>query len=35
VIEGYMREAKQYPRLQGIPVKIQGLEGYWRKSRTA
>lgn len=32
VIEGYMREAKTYPRLGSIPVKIHGLEGYWRKS---
>lgn len=31
VIEGYMRDAEQYPRLGGIPVKIEGLEGYWRK----
>lgn len=30
VIEGYMREAERYPRLQGIPVKVHGLEGYWR-----
>jgi MoaA/NifB/PqqE/SkfB family radical SAM enzyme len=30
VIEGYMREAQSYPRLGGIPVKIEGLEGYWR-----
>jgi MoaA/NifB/PqqE/SkfB family radical SAM enzyme len=30
VIEGYMREAKTYPRLDAIPVKIHGLEGYWR-----
>jgi MoaA/NifB/PqqE/SkfB family radical SAM enzyme len=30
VIEGYMREAKTYPRLAGIPVKIEGLKGYWR-----
>lgn len=31
VIEGYMRDAEKYPRLAGIPVKIGGLEGYWRK----
>lgn len=30
VIEGYMREAKTYPRIASIPVKIHGLEGYWR-----
>lgn len=31
VIEGYMRDAPTYPRVSGIPVKIEGLEGYWRK----
>jgi MoaA/NifB/PqqE/SkfB family radical SAM enzyme len=29
VIEGYMRDAKQFPRVNGIPVKPKGLEGYW------
>lgn len=30
IIEGFMREAEQYPRIKNIPIKIQGLEGYWR-----
>lgn len=31
VIEGYMREAKTFPHVNGVPLKPQGLEGYWRK----
>lgn len=31
VIEGYMRDAETYPNANGIPVKLSGLEGYWRK----
>lgn len=34
VIEGYMRDAQNYPRLDGIPIKIEGLEGYWRNNGT-
>jgi molybdenum cofactor biosynthesis enzyme MoaA len=34
VIEGYMRDAEEYPRLAGIPVKLQGLEGHWRNKPT-
>jgi organic radical activating enzyme len=33
VIEGYMRDALTYPRANNEPVKIRGLEGYWRKDR--
>ncbi len=31
VIEGYMREAETFPHAGGVPIKPQGLEGYWRK----
>lgn len=34
VIEGYMRDAETFPRVDGIPNKPQGLEGYWRKEKT-
>lgn len=33
VIEGYMRDAESYPMNEGVPVKLQGLEGYWRKEK--
>lgn len=32
VIEGYMRGAKSYPTQNGEPIKLTGLEGYWRKA---
>lgn len=35
VIEGYMREAATYPRQNLVPLKIRGLEGYWREARDA
>lgn len=33
VIEGYMRESQNYPKLKGIPINAHGmgLEGFWRK----
>jgi molybdenum cofactor biosynthesis enzyme MoaA len=31
VIEGYMRDAETFPRVNNIPVKPKGLEGYWKK----
>ena len=33
VIEGYMRESKNYPREEGIPTRKPGLEGYWRDEK--
>lgn len=33
VIEGYMREAETFPRIDDIPFKPHGLEGYWRKEK--
>ncbi len=33
VIEGYMRESANYPKTQGVPEKVQGLEGYWRDEK--
>ncbi len=30
VIEGYMRESQNYPKVAAVPVKTPGLEGYWR-----
>jgi len=34
VIEGYMRDAATYPRDKLVPLKIRGLEGYWRDAKT-
>jgi len=31
VIEGFMRESQNYPKVDNIPIKEKGLEGYWRK----
>jgi molybdenum cofactor biosynthesis enzyme MoaA len=33
VIEGYMRESANYPKVTGIPEKMSGLEGYWRDTK--
>ena len=35
VIEGYMRESENFPKLKGIPINAHGmgLEGFWRKQR--
>lgn len=33
VIEGYMRDAKTFPRVDNVPVKPRGLEGYWKETR--
>ena len=33
VIEGYMRDAVDYPTDNGVPLKPKGLEGFWRKDR--
>ena len=35
VIEGYMRESQNYPKLKGIPINAHGLglEGFWREKK--
>lgn len=37
VIEGYMRESENFPKLKGIPINAHGmgLEGYWRKQKAS
>jgi len=35
VIEGFMRESQNYPKLEGVPVKEAGLEGYWREQKAS
>lgn len=32
VIEGYQNNGINYPRIDNIPVKVESLEGFWRKS---
>jgi hypothetical protein len=28
-----MRESNNYPKTDGIPEKVKGLEGYWRDEK--